>query len=107
MEKSKTELPVIAFNLSGIGIVLWKIYKEYKKEKNKAKLRNRLAGLLGAITPDLLEGIRLILMGDGQKAWLEGDSRKFHLDFKIDPLINTKNDQEKDLKRRGLLQTVA
>lgn len=52
----------------GIGVTLWSVFNKYKKEKDKNKLRKRLLGLLGAVTPDILEGIRLVLMENPKEA---------------------------------------
>lgn len=105
IDKLKSEAPTLFMNVVGIGVTLWRTLKKYSEDKDKEKLRIRLAGLLGAVTPDLLEGIRLILLPDGKKTWQDGDANFFHIkedgwNFPID----TFNNNKKDLQRRMLLQ---
>mgnify|MGYP006309681869 FL=1 len=106
MNQMKSELPSISFNIIGIGISLWKTFKKYCKDKDKNKLRKRLLGLVGAITPDILEAVRLFIMKDGKKAWMEGYSQTFHISSDIEPMINTKDNNKADLQRRGVIQTL-
>lgn len=101
----KSEMPSIYLNLLGIGVALWKTFKQYHAEQDRAQLRHRLLGLLGAITPDLLEGLRLVLLPDGKEAWMQGDADTFH--FTLDDWhypVDTFEDGEKDLQRRILIQ---
>ncbi|MCK4257512.1 MAG: hypothetical protein KAX49_00945 [Halanaerobiales bacterium] len=103
----KEEMPSIYLNLVGIGIAFWKTFKRYNEEKDKDKLRHRLLGLLGAVTPDILEGLRLILLPNGLKAWEQGNASSFHINQKNWKYpIDTFNDPEKDLKRRELMQNL-
>lgn len=105
IDRMKSEAPTLFFNVVGIGVSLWRTLKRYSEEKDKEKLRVRLAGLLGAVTPDLLEGIRLVLLPDGRQTWQDGNANFFHIKedgwkFPID----TFNNNKKDLQRRMLLQ---
>jgi uncharacterized OB-fold protein len=45
-------------------------------------------------------------MKDGEKSWMEGDSQFFHLPPDIDPMIDTRDNNWTDLKRRGLIHTL-
>lgn len=56
--------------------------------------------LLGCLLPDILEGLRLVLSGDGKGLWMKGDSQKFHVQLPFDYLIDTRNDYQKDINRR-------
>ncbi len=104
----REEFPSIFVNLIGIGVALWNCFSKYEQDKDKVKLRRRLLGLLGAITPDLLEGLRLVLLPDGQKTWMRGDANKFHLCKKGDNyFIDTFDRPEEDLQRRLFLQKLA
>lgn len=79
----KEEMPSLYLNLLGIGVALWGTFKRYSEDQDKIKLRRRLLGLLGAITPDLLEGLRLVLHPDGKDAWMKGDAERFHFSMLI------------------------
>lgn len=101
----KQEMPSLFTNVVGIGIALWRTLKRYSEDQDKVKLRRRLLGLLGAITPDLLEGLRLVLLPDGKDVWNKGDAEQFH--FSIADWqhpIDTTKDKEKDMQRRWLMQ---
>ena len=105
LDKMKEEVPSIFINVVGIGVSLWRTLKAYSEDKDRERLRIRLAGLLGSITPDLLEGIRLILLPHGKEVWQAGNANLFHI--KTDGWkypIDTFNDQTKDIERRLLLQ---
>ena len=107
MEELKTELPSISYNIIGIGISLWKTFKKYKEDEDNDKLRKRLLGLVGAITPDILEAVRLFILKDGEKAWMRGDSQRFHISTEMEPIINTRDVNKADLKRRGMMEALS
>lgn len=107
METMKEEMPSIYVNLLGIGLSLWKTLKRYSVTQDKEELRRRLLGLLGAVTPDILEAIRLGMMPDPMQAWVKGDADRFHLapggwDHPIDTFHNSWD----DLTRRIVLQNL-
>lgn len=105
MQSFKTEMPAVYLNLIGIGVGLWKTFKHYSQNHDKGELRLRLLGLLGAVTPDILEGIRLAMMPDAVAAWKSGDAQTFHLSPKgWTPIVDTRQNPEKDLQRRALIQ---
>jgi hypothetical protein len=54
MNELKSELPSKSLNIIGIAISLWKAFKRYREDEDKDKLRKRLLGLVGVITPDIL-----------------------------------------------------
>ncbi len=62
-----------------------------------------LLGLVGAILPDILEGIRLLFSGNMKKLWYAGDVSAFHLSFIPAPLINTVGSYWKDMLRRVII----
>ncbi len=105
IDQLKEEMPSVYLNLLGIGVALFKSFKRYSEEKDKDKLRHRLLGLLGSVTPDILEGLRLLLLPNGLKSWEKGDANKFHIkmeDWKHP--IDTFNQANKDIRRRELIQ---
>lgn len=108
MDTMKEEIPSIYLNLLGIGISLWKTLKQYSMNRDRAEMRRRLLGLLGAVTPDLLEAIRLVMLPDPVQAWMEGDASRFHLAPKgWKHPIDTFHSGWDDLTRRMVLQNLS
>lgn len=103
----KEEMPSIYLNVLGVGLSLWKTLKRYSVDRDKAELRRRLLGLLGAVTPDILEAIRLCLLPDGAAAWQRGDASRFHIKVQDwEYPVDTFQNPEQDLRRRGVMQSL-
>ena len=62
-----------------------------------------IIGLFASITPDILEGLRLLLSKNAKNLWMKGDDQKFHVDLGIKPIINTMNNFKGDTFRRIIL----
>lgn len=105
----KEEEPTLIVALTGMTISLYKTVYQSVQE-GRGRLGKRLLGLLGSITPDLLEGARLALMGpeNAAVAWVEGDACAFH--YKPPQWyrypVYTFNDYPADLQRRVVLQAL-
>lgn len=108
MNALQDEMPSIYLNMLGIGLSLWRTLKWYSVNRDKEELRRRLLGLLGAVTPDLLEALRLAMLSDPVEAWMQGDADTFHLapDGWKHPMDTFQNPWD-DLTRRMILQNIA
>ena len=62
-------------------------------------------GLYGAITPDILEGLRLLLSKNAKNLWMKGNYERFHVNLGFN-LIDTKNNFKGDMIRRIILLIV-
>ena len=65
-----------------------------------------IIGLFASITPDILEGLRLLLSKNAKNLWMKGNDQKFHVDLGMKPWINTRNNFKGDMIRRIVLLVV-
>lgn len=86
------EVISLMMNVLGIGLVL--VYTGNMEF---------IWAVLGCLAPDILDGLRLILSDNGYEMWMRGDSQKYHIDFELDVLIDSKDNYKWDMIRRGIL----
>ena len=65
-----------------------------------------IIGLFASITPDILEGLRLLLSKNAKNLWMKGKYEKFHVDLGTKPIINTRSNFKRDMIRRIVLLIV-
>ncbi|MFW6377384.1 MAG: hypothetical protein ACOCZ5_01935 [bacterium] len=65
-----------------------------------------ILGLLGAILPDIMEGIRM-MFGNIKDMWMKGDNGVFHVDLGMNYMFDSRYDFNKDIKRRLIILGVA
>ena len=65
-----------------------------------------IIGLFASITPDILEGLRLLLSKNAKNLWMKGKYEKLHVDLGTKPIINTRSNFKRDMIRRIVLLIV-
>jgi hypothetical protein len=65
-EQLRKDLPYIALQIIGLATTLISIFQE----KDKQVMQTRLAGVLGALAPDIIDGVYAYL---NPQAWQKGD----------------------------------
>ena len=60
-------------------------------------------GLFASITPDIIEGLRLLLSKNAKNLWTKGDDQRFHVDLGMKPIVNTRNNFKGDMIRRIMI----
>ncbi|MFP4698718.1 MAG: hypothetical protein ACLFMO_08445, partial [Eubacteriales bacterium] len=63
-------------------------------------------GLISSLTPDILEGLRLIISNNAKDLWYSGDSQRFHINLDIN-WIDTRDNFKLDISRRIALIIVS
>ncbi|MFW6377209.1 MAG: hypothetical protein ACOCZ5_01060 [bacterium] len=91
-DNKNKEILSLLLNILGLLIAIFYNYHWYF-----------LVGLLGALLPDILEGLRLLFSGDGENLWMNGDSSSFHIKLTNNYLLDTRYNYKADLFRRIIL----